>query len=86
MSERTATRAAAEVAERRRGIGAAIRRARGHKTQAELAARLGIGQPALCAWEKGRVALDLEKLRAVELELGLQAGSLAVAGGYVAVS
>jgi transcriptional regulator with XRE-family HTH domain len=83
MSQRTAARLPAEIVDRRRRIGAAIRRARGSTTQVELAARLGIGQPALSGWEQGLVALDLEKLRTIERELGLESGALATAGGFV---
>lgn len=70
--------------ERRRTLGAAIRRARGNRTQVEVASALGVGQPAISGWESGKVALDLDKVHALERALNLVPGALARAGGYVA--
>jgi transcriptional regulator with XRE-family HTH domain len=72
----------ADGLERTRRLGRAIRAARADLTQAALATRLGVSQPAISAWESGSARIDLEKLLAIELELGLELGSLAAAAGY----
>lgn len=68
---------------RRRLLGQMIRVARGSRTQAQFAAALGLKQPAISAWEAGRVGLTSEQLYAVESAVGLQHGWLSVASGYV---
>lgn len=68
-------------ADLRSRIGATIRLARGALPQAELAARLGIGQPSISAWEAGRVRLTIEQIWAVETALGLAHGWVIAAAG-----
>lgn len=70
-------------AARRQQLGKMIRHARGGLTQAELGVLLGVGQPAISAWEAGKVGLTTGLLWSIESTLGLEHGWLSVAGGFV---
>lgn len=72
--------------ERRLRLGRMIRHARGEVTQAQLAMALGVGQPAISAWEAGRVRLTSEQLYSIETALGREHGWLSVAAGFVTPS
>ena len=72
-----------EVQARRQRLGRMIRIARGDLTQMQLAERLGMRQPAISAWEAGKVTLTAEALWSIESVLGLQHGWLGVASGLV---
>lgn len=71
------------VLRRRRHLGLAIRAARGALTQAELGRMIGVGQPAISAWESGRVTLTVDQLWAIEVALGLTHGWLCAGAGYL---
>jgi len=66
-------------------LGHAIRRARGSRTQAELAAALHVPQPSICKWEQGKPDLHYEQVHGLEVELGVPLGTLGLSSGYVSV-
>lgn len=76
-------RSEATTQARRDRLGRTIRIARGGLTQEQFAARLGLRQPAISAWEAGKVGLTAELLWSIESALDLQHGWLGVAGGLV---
>lgn len=61
----------------------------GIMSQAELGSHLGdyldreVPQTTISRWEKGRVDLGVEEIRALEIVLALTPGSLLAASGYV---
>ncbi|MCU1497040.1 MAG: hypothetical protein JWM47_993 [Acidimicrobiales bacterium] len=75
---------ASEKAKRRMAMGAAIRSARGEQTQAEIGARLGdVPQTTISRWEQGLVELSYEQVMDLERALGVSAGTLGRAAGYL---
>ena len=62
-------------------LGQAIRSARGSLTQARLGTLLDVPQTTVSRWEKGQVALDVIRIRELEMVLGLESGSLLLAAG-----
>lgn len=76
--------ASCDPAARARALGRAIRQARSELTQEELRLRLGVPQTTVSRWELGRCGLTVEQIRSLEQALGLRAGALLIAGGYVA--
>lgn len=77
-----------EALERRVALGEEIRRERGVRTQSDLGRllkpQLGapVPQTTISRWEKGETELGLEQVRALEIVLGLEHGTLARAAGY----
>ena len=69
--------------ERRRGLGAAIRRARHPMTQTEVGAALNRPQSCVSVWEKGGVELGVDRVFELEELFGLRHGVLLEAGGYL---
>ena len=69
---------------RRSRLGEVVRLARGTLTQAELANRLGMKQPAISGWESGRVPLGVEQVWRIETVLDLPHGWITVASGLTA--
>src|SRR5262245_22748124 len=70
---------------RREWTGKAIRRYRGDRSQADLAAALGVSQAGVSLWESGGVDFTYEQILAIEA-LGLPLGTLGRAAGYVVSS
>src|SRR5688500_8605456 len=68
---------------RRRAFGAAIRRFRGDRSQAELGEILGESQTTISRWEAGMVDLGYDQVLRLERALGVAAGSLGRAAGYI---
>jgi transcriptional regulator with XRE-family HTH domain len=81
MNERTSSRL--ERDDSQAAIGRTIRELRGPMPQSELAATIGMGQPALSAWEAGKVDLTLDQVASVEDALGSPRGVIASSVGYV---
>jgi transcriptional regulator with XRE-family HTH domain len=71
---------------RRRRMGAAIRRHRANRSQADLAAVLGVSQAGISLWESGGVDFTYEQVHAIEAALGLPHGLLGRIAGYVKAS
>lgn len=68
--------------ERRRAMGAAIRKARHPRTQAEVAAAVGRPQSCVSVWERGGAELGVDRVYELEELFGLRHGALLEAGGY----
>lgn len=62
--------------ETKRALGAAIRQARGSRSQKWLAAQLGVDQTSVSQWERGENAPAMSRLSEIEAVLDLEAGSL----------
>lgn len=69
--------------DRRKQLGAAIRRARGKRSQAQLAEDLGCPQSSVSLWENGRAKLSPERINLIEEALELPAGQLLLEAGYI---
>jgi hypothetical protein len=81
---------AAVGGDQRKALGAAIRRLRGARTQAEFGASIGlvcgeddVPQTTISRWEGGLVDLSYEQVRVIEAALGVPTGTLAIEAGYV---
>ena len=86
MTTRTSGKRSPRLSEHERrehlsNLGQAIRSARGSLTQARLGALLEVPQTTVSRWEKGHVALDVIRIRELELALGLESGSLLIDAG-----
>jgi transcriptional regulator with XRE-family HTH domain len=51
-------------------------------SQQLLASKVGVSQPLISAWERGKVAPSVEDLVAIELALGLDRGQLILEVAY----
>jgi transcriptional regulator with XRE-family HTH domain len=71
------------AADRARALGAAIRRARGDRSQSELARRLEVTQSTVSIWESGDRVPFLEQMLELEDALGVPRGRLATEAGFV---
>jgi transcriptional regulator with XRE-family HTH domain len=71
-----------DACDRRRRLGAAIRRHRRDLSQVDLAAALGVSQAGVSLWESGGVDFSYEQVRDIERVLGLPLGTLGCLAGY----
>lgn len=74
---------APEAAQRLQALGTEIRRARGTRSQAEVAELVDRPQSSISEWERGRVELSVEQVHQLELVLGVPSGRLLLDAGYV---
>lgn len=70
-------------ADPRKRLGAAIRRARGQRSQTHLADQLGCPQSSVSMWENGHAKLSPAQVNSIEAVLGLPTGSLLVEAGHI---
>ena len=89
MGRRSSGQRDPDAQSRRSALGASIREARKPLNQTEfgdlLKPLLGerVPQTTLSRWELGEIEMTLEQVRAIELALGLELGSLAKRSGYL---
>jgi transcriptional regulator with XRE-family HTH domain len=74
---------APERAVRLTALGAAVRNARGQRSQCEIATELGRPQSSISAWESGSVDLSVERIYHLEAALRVSHGTLLRASGYI---
>ena len=83
MSERS--EACAEVIDRRRALGKAIRAARGAQSQTDVGRTVGRPQSSVSVWETGGLELGVDRVYELEDLFGAPHGSLLGAAGYIDV-